>query len=148
MTTFQFKKYLDPETAHNLPGPLKKKIDLFEKLRESSDSSDIKKLEELDREITYDLMEEYQERLVNNELESEFLVDNKKPATQKEKGPPPGDALILESLFRSGKSKGLSRNYLLSLGLTDPKTIQGQPLGSFTLVRSGVFSFTYNIVKS
>lgn len=117
-----------------LPAPLRNKISIFNriaaKLQDTLDDDHerlLTRLEKLDKEITGDLEDEYEEQLENNE----FLVTNED---------------ILEELLRKGVPIIGSLD-LKRLGYKGELVADIIPLKNFCLERASIFSYKYRIHK-
>lgn len=126
----------------SLPDPIQRKIRIFREMEEDMKELDetdrsllADKMEALDQEIWEDLMDEYEDRLTNNEV-----IEPKRKKAPNE--------VILANLYQAGKTRGLSRTYLRSKGLNVDFSRWEIPVGPYLLHRQSVFHYHFRLTKN
>ena len=146
MKTTLFDEFLKTNKIHikELSEPIQKKINVFNEMRDQLDDTIgkdreqlEKRLETLDNEIYENLLEEFEDRLMNNEI-----IEEEEP-----KETPKGSEAILEKLFNKGNSKNLTRSYLESLGLQFDHTLLEITIGKYKLLRTSAWSYIFRLEK-
>ncbi len=124
----------------NKMGIFDKKKALLDKLKGDERMALYLDMEELDQELLEDILEEMQDRLENNDIEDDEPLKSGSVSLQK-------DEQLLDSLWQSGKTRELSRSFLEGLGLRTRISGWIIPVGKYTLYRTAVFRYLYNLKK-
>ena len=132
-----------------LPDLLQKRITAFEDWTEQLqyvEGKDKEKLESkiaiLDLEIEEDLYDHFEDNLCNNE-ECE-IPKKEKPKKEKVKKKCPElspEETALKALYEKGNTKGLTRSFLLELGIPDPKGKHYHEIGNYSITQSSYFTY-------
>lgn len=131
------------------------KIGVFDKMLdrlEDTVGEDKKKLrsdlKELDHEILQDMLSEMEDELENNELPEEKQEAKKEtPASPVPDSKSKSDEALLDELWKMKRTKGLSRSFLQGLGIKKQLGGWEVEIGGYRLIRTAVFSYTYELEK-
>lgn len=134
--------------VRELPGAIREKMDIYYEMQGrlddtiDNDQAILKKrLDDLADEVYEDLLDEFEDRLVNDEV----MESEAKPLPQEKKDP---NEAILDAIYASGQRDELTRSYLLSQGLKVDFSLWEIRVGPYLLHRSSVFHLRFRLVKT
>ncbi len=160
MTNYLHRQFmtLNKKGIDEFKEPLAKQIKIFDELEaqlvdtiQEDKEVLLKKLKELDQEVYENMLDEYEDLLVNNEVLEE-KPDKKQEPVKKEpvvdKPKLPSDEAVLDQLHSKGLVQNLSRTYLKNNGFKGDLSSWEIKVGKYLLKRTSLFLIRFRLIKA
>lgn len=170
MTNYLHRQFmtLNKKGINEFKEPLARQIKIFDELEaqlvdtiQEDKEVLLKKLKELDQEVYENMLDEYEDLLVNNEVLEEKPVKKPEPVKQEpvkqepvkkepvvDKPKLPSDEAVLDHLHSKGLVQNLSRTYLKNNGFKGDLSSWEIKVGKYLLKRTSLFMIRFRLIKA